>query len=497
MTTAELVFFGDSLTDNGNLFALAGVPKPPYVNGIFSNGPTYAAPINLPALLNLSSANYAFGGARAHGTRVINHVDTNLGGQIKCYLKTPPAAGATAVINIGSNDYLNYNPATDGDPVSFVTSVIGAIGSAINDLHLNGVDHIVLYTLPNPTLAPIRAGLTPVQIAGANAIVSGHNGGIEKLALIENALGVDTHIVDLARLQLETYTDRETFGFFTTKIPFVHPVNGTEVPTGIVDPAHSPIRPDQVAFFDEIHPSAAAHGVIAAFSAASLTADKVLLSNFGNQTVSGGNHDDLVFTGRGDDHVYAAAGNDTVFAGTGNDFVSGGAGNDIIAGGGGNDALYGGLGSDVLAGNLGNDKLYGGAGSDILISGQGTDLISGGAGNDLMFFKHDFLVPGQDAFFGGHGTDTLRIIVSDYALSKAQALIMGDFQQFAFNIATHHAGSMMTLGLSASNVERVEIYMQSHVDNSLHELAAAGSPAIAPDAVLTALLHKADLWGLL
>lgn len=40
-------------------------------------------------------------------------------------------------------------------------------------------------------------------------------------------------------------------------------------------------------------------------------------------------------------------------------------------------------------------------------------------------------------------------------------------------------------------------YMQSHVDNSLHELTAAGAPATPLDAVLTDLLHKADLWGLL
>ena len=37
----ELIVFGDSLSDNGNLYAAAGVPGPPYFEGRFSNGPTW------------------------------------------------------------------------------------------------------------------------------------------------------------------------------------------------------------------------------------------------------------------------------------------------------------------------------------------------------------------------------------------------------------------------------------------------------------------------
>ena len=40
--TATLVVFGDSLSDNGNLFDLTGFPQPPAWEGRSSNGPVYA-----------------------------------------------------------------------------------------------------------------------------------------------------------------------------------------------------------------------------------------------------------------------------------------------------------------------------------------------------------------------------------------------------------------------------------------------------------------------
>ena len=36
-----LFAFGDSLSDAGNLYQLLGIPKSPYVDGHFSNGPTW------------------------------------------------------------------------------------------------------------------------------------------------------------------------------------------------------------------------------------------------------------------------------------------------------------------------------------------------------------------------------------------------------------------------------------------------------------------------
>ena len=490
---ASLVFFGDSLTDNGNLFALAGIPQPPYVNGVFSNGPTYAAPSNLPALLHQTSANFAYGGARAHGTQMVNHTDINFGGQVAHYLAAPHGAHEIVFVNLGSNDYLNYNPATDGDAAAFVKGVVQSIGSGVSAIAgAGGVDEVVLYTIPNVALAPAKAALTPVQLAGATAIVAGHNGGIQTLAAVQEALGIHTVVVDIARLQVEFTKDAGTFGLKTTDIPFVSPdAQGVEHSTGVLNF----LRPDQVAYFDEIHPSAAVHGIAAVFSAATLKADQVFLFDSGPQSVAGTAGADLVFTGRGNDIVSTSAGNDTILAGLGKDVVQSGDGNDIAIGGGGNDRVFGGNGQDVLAGNLGDDKLYGGNGNDVLISGQGTDFAYGGNGNDIMIFSQDLQVAGHGTFGGGNGVDTVRVIVDEFALLLHPEIQL-DLAAFGSSIAATHHGVLSSLGLTANNVERLEVYIQHH-DGTVTAGPSFGHAAVAETPIVHSLLHSADLWGLL
>ncbi|UWF49513.1 LapA family giant adhesin [Pseudomonas sp. N3-W] len=71
----------------------------------------------------------------------------------------------------------------------------------------------------------------------------------------------------------------------------------------------------------------------------------------------------------------------------GNDTLLGGAGNDILFGQGGDDVLDGGKGNDILLGGTGNDTLIGGPGNDILIGGAGADTFvwkAGDTGNDVI-----------------------------------------------------------------------------------------------------------------
>jgi Ca2+-binding RTX toxin-like protein len=56
--------------------------------------------------------------------------------------------------------------------------------------------------------------------------------------------------------------------------------------------------------------------------------------------------------------------------GYGNDTITGGAGNDVLFGDEDNDTLTGSAGNDVLIGGSGSDRLVGSAGHDILIAGQ-------------------------------------------------------------------------------------------------------------------------------
>ncbi|WP_342650023.1 immunoglobulin-like domain-containing protein [Pseudomonas sp. REB1044] len=80
-------------------------------------------------------------------------------------------------------------------------------------------------------------------------------------------------------------------------------------------------------------------------------------------------------------------GNDTLIGGDGNDILFGQGGDDYLDGGRGNDILLGGTGNDTLIGGEGNDLLIGGAGNDILIGGKGDDILIGGSGADTFVWK--------------------------------------------------------------------------------------------------------------
>jgi Ca2+-binding RTX toxin-like protein len=89
--------------------------------------------------------------------------------------------------------------------------------------------------------------------------------------------------------------------------------------------------------------------------------------------------------GAGNDRIVSySAGNDTVSGGDGNDVIVEHFGRNLLFGNAGNDRIVGGIGADLLDGGDGIDLLAGGAGDDVLIGGEGADVMAGQAGSDLM-----------------------------------------------------------------------------------------------------------------
>jgi phospholipase/lecithinase/hemolysin len=120
---SQVVAFGDSLSDNGNLLGLVAVPAPPYANGRFSNG--IVAVEVLAAGLSTTLDDRAYGGATSgyyHGPSdyvagvftgglvTATGVKTGLLGQVDTYLGLGKnAAGvdsnALYVVWAGANDF--------------------------------------------------------------------------------------------------------------------------------------------------------------------------------------------------------------------------------------------------------------------------------------------------------------------------------------------------------------------------------------------------------
>lgn len=106
----------------------------------------------------------------------------------------------------------------------------------------------------------------------------------------------------------------------------------------------------------------------------------------GNDTVTGGNANEVIVTGKGADSVTVGDGNDFIL-GHGTDTIVAGNGNDVIVGGVTNQ-----VGSDLITVGNGNDTVFGLAGNDTITLGNGNDVVYAGA----------------DTINAGGGTDTIR-----------------------------------------------------------------------------------------
>src|SRR3981189_2851736 len=168
---STLVVFGDSLSDNGNLFDLSGQPALPAWEGRASNGPTYAE--QLAKMLHMRLDDRAFAAAEASDASPPVLVDPaghalpiNLSNQLAGYIADLHGHQAphhtTVLINIGSNDYQGFlqseNPQTIEEEVQ---NVVGSISQAIDTLTHAGVEKIILFTLPDFGITPAVQALGP------------------------------------------------------------------------------------------------------------------------------------------------------------------------------------------------------------------------------------------------------------------------------------------------------------------------------------------------
>lgn len=158
----KLVFFGDSLSDNGNLYALMMnvLPQsPPYYKGRFSNGPTWAEEVGKYYYDHnyVDYKIYAYGGATAAfhlpTDRFISPTTLNM--EVDKYLLDKTLNDKTKTlfaIWIGGNDYLYYNDSDDADILA--DNVVGKITAAVDKLASRGGKMFLILNLPDPSKTP-------------------------------------------------------------------------------------------------------------------------------------------------------------------------------------------------------------------------------------------------------------------------------------------------------------------------------------------------------
>ena len=489
-TAPTTVFFGDSLSDDGNLDELLNAVLPGFVvrpitgpTDTFSDGPTFAEYAG--DALGGESANYAFGSAEAVGSAELGDLlvewgldalktvpdsdpilefDINLSAQVDRFLDDTAGAdlsSTTAFLLIGGNDFLAV---LDGDPEAILTDlplvtagVVQSTVSAAAELAVAGVGETVVMTVPAPTYFPFSADLNPLEAALAVSAFEQVNALIEAeiAALAEQGLAVE--ILDITAITDSIALAPDAYGFLA-------PYDLT-----ITEGAERSWDDEQVAFWDDVHPSTANHGIVGSFVAAVAEGAEVFEGGAGGDVEIGTEGVDIMLGNGGGDRLRGEGGDDVVNGHDGDDLVRGGAGADLVSGGSGADTGIGGAGADTIAGGLGDDILLGNGGADVLIDGLGSDLAIGGAGDDAFVWTEAALLGGEagdlDVILGGRGHDTLYVVLTE--------------ESFAAHDGTLDAEG---LGLGLASIEEIVV---------LEGLDALDEVENAPWS------EDADLWGLI
>lgn len=256
----QVIAFGDSLSDTGRLLALSGgqLPQPSaYWQGRFSNGA--AAVEHLADRLGLGLTSFAVGGATSG--LLNNQVPlgsglevTGMRTQVSQYLSGPVDGGALYFLWAGANDFLN--PA--GDPNAVAQAAIGNLTQSVVELYSAGAREFMLPLMADLGLTPRALALGSGTSQQLSLLSQGFNAGLSQAyAQLETLLpGARLRVFDTAAAQHELLANAAQLGFSeTAKGCF----------SGFVGiPGDLCANPDEHLFWDDIHPSARLHELLAA-----------------------------------------------------------------------------------------------------------------------------------------------------------------------------------------------------------------------------------------
>ncbi len=259
---SRLVVFGDSLSDNGNLYRASGNTQPtspPYFQGRFSNGPVFTELLGFTAAnFNGSvtgSINFAYGGSRTDNNVAF---PPGMRQQLTSYTGAGGTFGPRDLVSVlgGANNIFQAMPAAGASPAPTaaiaptLTAAVNDINFIVNDIASRGAGTILVTNLP-------RLGITPqFRTSPASPLAdyagSTFNSGLQAALMTTAAARPNTNIIlfDLAKVSDLLAGSPGLFGLTNvTESCFT----GTSVCA----------NPDSYLYWDGVHPTAAGHRLIA------------------------------------------------------------------------------------------------------------------------------------------------------------------------------------------------------------------------------------------
>lgn len=272
----RIVVFGDSLSDNGNLYEYMNrqLPlSPPYYEGRFTNGPVWVellAQTYYPDSIKLHLKNYAFGGAGIMSEDEDDEDFFTLNTEIDSYFLAHHGqadAETLYVVWIGANNYIALPDDTD----AAVDMVVTGIQRGLKRLIDKGAKHILVVNVPQLGKMPAARDFEAVDELTHASIV--HDQKLRQ-ALNENeALYPDVQwlFYDMLAMMDDLFRTPAEYGFTnltdTCYEDMLDPdrAKATSILkiVSAVNPAARKSACDGYLFFDPVHPSELAHVMMA------------------------------------------------------------------------------------------------------------------------------------------------------------------------------------------------------------------------------------------
>lgn len=262
---ANMIVYGDSLSDSGRLFAITGGTQPtspPYLQGRFSNGLVWVERL-APALgfTHNPATNFAVGGAES-GTGgpvgVATQVNT---------LSAAVAVSPTTLVIVwaGANDVLNRAATTP--PTTLVPQIASNIATAVGTVAGRGGRTFLVSNLPDLGISPGGRAGGAASSASLSALTAAINSNIVNgLIAVEGTTRTRVVVMDTFGLFNDVLANPAAYGISNTTAPCITTAGATGACATAQAAAAS-------LFFDPIHPTATAHAVLANFALATLDQD--------------------------------------------------------------------------------------------------------------------------------------------------------------------------------------------------------------------------------
>ncbi len=263
----RLVVFGDSLSDNGNLYAASfntQPTSPPYFQGRFSNGPVFTELLGFNAGRAAAGAsvtgsiNYAYGGARTDNSAGL---PPGMRRQLTTYQTAGGTFGANDLVSVlgGANNIFQAIPAAalsaspQGAIQPVATSAAADINFIVDTVAAAGAGTVLVTNLPKLSLTPqFRSGPNLAAAPLADFAVTTFNGALSTGLFQTAAARPATNIIlmDIYKIGDTIAAAPSAFGL-----------------TNVTDACFNGVTvcatPNTYFYWDGVHPTAAGHRILA------------------------------------------------------------------------------------------------------------------------------------------------------------------------------------------------------------------------------------------